>query len=197
MTQEIKEAYRKIIERNWKGSRDMIDYCMSTAQEVVPVGSGFFVIKKPRIETSFCFGHGYCGRSTQEDEQWAYDMEHKAATDGSYFFNENMKTLKEKIKFFSKFEPYETILYKVHNNSEVSLCKTKSPIQTENGKWQAVNDKDCFNRRLEYDGILPENERIEVLEAYKRVAASFEKRLKTYLKKYGTSKLRTWTYLRD
>lgn len=195
MTQEVKEAYKKIIERNWKGSQDMIDYCMSTAQEVVPVGSGFFVIKKPRIETSFCFGHGYCGRSTQEDEQWAYDMEHKAATDGSYFFNENMKKLNDKIKFFSEFELYETILYKVHDNSEVSLCKTKSPIQTENGKWQAVND--WYYSRLEYDNILSENERIEILEAYKRVAASFEKRLKTYLKKYGTSKLRTWTYLRD
>ena len=37
----------------------------------------------------------------------------------------------------------------------------------------------------------------EILEVYKKQKENFTKRLNTYLKKYGLSKLHTWTYLID
>ena len=37
----------------------------------------------------------------------------------------------------------------------------------------------------------------EILEVYKKQKENFMKRLNTYLKKYGLSKLHTWTYLVD
>ena len=36
-----------------------------------------------------------------------------------------------------------------------------------------------------------------IREAFETEIAKFEKRLDAYLKKYGTSKLRTWTYWQD
>ena len=37
----------------------------------------------------------------------------------------------------------------------------------------------------------------EILDVYKKQKENFTKRLNTYLKKYGLSKLHTWTYLVD
>ena len=36
-----------------------------------------------------------------------------------------------------------------------------------------------------------------IIEVYKQQIENFKKRLNTYLKRYGLSKLRTWTYLVD
>lgn len=42
-----------------------------------------------------------------------------------------------------------------------------------------------------------EEQRAELIKAYEWAKAQFEKRLNTYLKKYGTSKMRCGTYWRD
>ena len=44
---------------------------------------------------------------------------------------------------------------------------------------------------------LTKDERDEVAGALEYVRANFQKRLETYLKKYGVSKLHTWTYWAD
>ena len=38
---------------------------------------------------------------------------------------------------------------------------------------------------------------ILIIEVYKQQIENFKKRLNTYLKRYGLSKLTTWTYLVD
>ena len=61
----------------------------------------------------------------------------------------------------------------------------------------------CFVNRWELENKGQEarpltTEEIDiVIEAYKKARAAFEKRLNTYLKRYGMSKVETWTYWRD
>ena len=193
---ETRKEFEKAVAEHWKRDNRMIEYCTKKAQEVIKIGKGFFIIEKPRIETSFCFGHGYCGISTREQEQDAFDMADYAQSNGKYFFNKNMEGLRRRIKAFSELGPNSKVLYK--NNSSyytVELCKTDRPYQDKEGKWHDMTS--CYFSGDKYDGYLNQEEIKSVLEAHKRVAASFEKRLKTYLKRYGTSKLRTWTYLVD
>jgi hypothetical protein len=42
-----------------------------------------------------------------------------------------------------------------------------------------------------------DEDRLAILEGLKREREKFDKRLQTYLKRYGTSKIRTWTYWAD
>lgn len=59
-------------------------------------------------------------------------------------------------------------------------------------EWRQNNmvDGDEFQR-------LTEQDEAKYLAALEKVRADFVKRLNTYLKKYGTSKLHTWAYLSD
>ena len=45
--------------------------------------------------------------------------------------------------------------------------------------------------------MLTKEERQELVKGYEEVRKAFIKRLNTYLKRYGLSKVRTWTYLSD
>ena len=48
------------------------------------------------------------------------------------------------------------------------------------------------------EGHLATVEEIElILQAYKEAAADHEKKVRSYLKRYGTSKVNAWTYWRD
>jgi hypothetical protein len=48
------------------------------------------------------------------------------------------------------------------------------------------------------EGKVATNEEIQlILDAYKEAAQAHEKKVNTYLKKYGTSKVNSWTYWRD
>lgn len=56
--------------------------------------------------------------------------------------------------------------------------------------------------RADIDGdknyaIIDRSAALEVLECYELVKKEFEKRLETYLKKYGLAKLKVWTYCAD
>ena len=55
-----------------------------------------------------------------------------------------------------------------------------------------------FQKRMiqgeDYIRLMTEEERQTVLSAYKQIREDFEKRLNTYLKRYGLSKIDTWTY---
>ena len=45
--------------------------------------------------------------------------------------------------------------------------------------------------------VLSRDEINNITAGYEEVEKTFTKRLNTYLKRYGTSKLNVWTYLRD
>jgi hypothetical protein len=69
MTEEQKilhERLRTEQTKRWH-NQEMIDYCVNDCEYVVPLeNGGILEINKPRIETRFCFGYGYCGMSTEK-----------------------------------------------------------------------------------------------------------------------------------
>ena len=58
------------------------------------------------------------------------------------------------------------------------------------------NNKYGQQRGIEYQ-IANDTDKTAILDALKRERSKFEKRLKAYLKRYGTSKLKVWSYWRD
>jgi hypothetical protein len=135
----------------------------------VELPEGFFVIKKESIETRFCFS----------DEGAAYEY-YKTLDKGdnlkNHFLRNNTKLFIEQIEMLEKAEPYD-------------------PVRIE------CNKKNVHFSWLEYD---TENTRFLTSEETKQIKAALEyaldlhkKRLETYLKKYGTSKIYTWSYWVD
>ena len=184
---ELKEVYRNCVEDIWS-DKGMIDYSMKNIGYIVEFSNGNIAeIEKPTIKKDFCFSHGYCGVSTDEDEERANRCVEIASSDENYFYNENMKEL------------YETIenLEKSKQRDNIYMCQAYCG-QSEDNILRAYTCKNMYNEHKlnEEDKLSPEDiDRI--IEGYREVIKNFDKRLKTYLKKYGLSKVKAWSYLSD
>lgn len=194
---ELKAVYMELIKKCWE-SPEMIGYFDKECGYVVALDDGdLTVIDKPRIETSFCFGHGYCGVTTEEDENRANNMAHVAATDQNYFIRENLKDIDRYISLLKGEGDYKVVFHKhLKYSGQESGDKLKGVgydrwsmvcDDMPTGEWHGM--KDC--------AVLSDNEIQALIEGYEEVRKAFEKRLKTYLKRYGLSKVRTWSYLSD
>lgn len=193
---ELTERYMSIICADvWK-DQHMQEYARKSLGYVVELANGDITdIDKPRIETSFCFGFGMYGIDPNgEGQERASKMEHHARTDQTYFINENLKDINsmiEALKDSDKYTFYKYLHYYGQPDGSklkaVSYCRYFDRVEHNPGRWS-----NC--RELEE---LTEEERAALLAGYEEVKKAFVKRLNTYLKRYGLSKLNTWTYLVD
>lgn len=163
----------------WK--KEFLDTQCNTPSDVKYYGSGivgaikfgehFMLIDKPRIENKFCF----------HDEGPDYEFYKTLCADDKkmqqYFVDENESEFTNKIE------------------------------RIEKGDEVRIKDGDYRNQCYLYIGghyydnvegrIATEEEKALILEGLKFGLAQFRKRLESYLKKYGLSKLHTWTYWAD
>lgn len=199
----------------WQDSEKWLEYYKKDTAYLIELESGEIIsIEKPRIETRFCFGYGQNGVSTEEDYERAENMAEYANREQSYFLKENLKGLKEQIaelkgektKYGYEYDAYryKAYYYDDGRNGKTTIAKVKN-----------YSDSDIINWADRYNGInvsdltvdecaekmhykkLTEADTEKYLYYLEKTLADFEKRLNTYLKKYGTSKLTCWSYLVD
>ena len=102
MTEKEKEIIKKHYENSY-----WLDYYLKKFDSVIDIdGKYYWGIDKPNIETSFCFGYGYCGISTEEEDKRASDMAMMARTDEQYFLNENMVKMEDLKKSVEKAKTF-------------------------------------------------------------------------------------------
>ena len=99
-----------------------------------------------------------------------------------YFIEENTKDLKRAIKEISE---HSVCIAPYYRDSEIYYWNYLYSYE----KLEDVN--------IEKALLINDEEKQKLLDAYKRALEKKEKRVNTYLKKYGLSKLNTWTYLVD
>lgn len=179
---KMREEYREMQTKYWHGNKRMIDYCVNKAARFVRLASGhLLVIDKPRIETRFCFGYSD-SRFDTEDYDRANEMAYHARTNEDYFKGENLKQLREVVDTlqgkgrFGHNVAY--IWYGDGGQTALHFCR----------RWELIE------KGLEELG---EQDRQTIIAAYEIEIAAFEKRLNTYLKRYGMSKVHTWSYWQD
>ena len=146
-------------------------------------------IVKPSIETKFCFGYSDSPINT-DDYDRANDMAHHAKNDPEYFLQKNREGLLDIIKRLSdgNYDFFvRTKYYNSPEDSRVKFVECKTPYEI-----MCMNPQDMSKYKR-----LSCNDRNNLVKAYQIVLADFEKRLSTYLKKYGMSRIKTWTYWRD
>ena len=100
----------------------------------------------------------------------------------AYFLRENLRELDEEIDLLKKEDEPMYVVCGEYRNSRVSI-KGWRGIQY---LWSGTTKRE-----------MTATERSQILAAKTFVRDAFEKRLQTYLKRYGTAKLHTWTYWAD
>lgn len=186
---ELKELYLNILKQNPKNNTSWLKYYMNKIGYIVELeDKNLYIIEKPRIKTEFCFGeHGY-------DYDDASKAAETAATSEKYFISVNMKNLEDEIKQVKKWPEtnydYTKKMYLLPHNEEYEGRKTMyTRLLTD---YDGAKDKDTAQGRP-----VSKKDRYAIIGGYQEVQKRFLTRLKTYLKKYGMSKIHTWTYWAD
>ncbi len=142
----------------------------------VKIDEAYYLIEKLKIENRFCF----------HDEGPDYDFYCSLIKDEKkleqYFISENENEFTKKIKYMKKSE-----LFFVTNKEcrQIYLCGCEMDAQ----RFYA-------GPNFEYHRITDE-ERKAIIDGLEYGLSELRKRLNTYLKRYGTSKIHTWTYWAD
>lgn len=185
---ELKKRYAEILAADvWRNDQKMVDYCVKKASYIVELENGDIVaIEKPSIQKNFCFGYSD-SRYDNEDYNRAQNMADHARSNVEYFIEQNMKGINEEINSLEgKGSPRWAYRIAIPYSG-----------QPKDSKLKAIWPLDMWDERNEKLPLLEGENLQRVIEGYKAVRVEFEKRLQSYLKRYGLSKVNSWSYWQD
>ena len=178
-----KEAYLAILARDvYPKSARMVEHERKQIARIVILESGGMVaIDKPRMETHFCFGYRDSAVDSTDYDR-ANAMAEHAAKSEEYFLAKNMQKIEHKLA-----ELQEPGIY-----SRNTYCATPAGHVLRTLAWP-------YRDEPLPPGAQPitEKDRAALIEAWQIVGADFRRRLDTYLKRYGLSKIHSWSYWLD
>lgn len=189
------EEYKQRVLKAENGDQHWLDYYMKDTSNLMMTDCGIILtFGKKSIKVDFCwhdegpdYEHYKQVHSTEENLR-------------NYFLRENLRQYDEKIEELTSRKdrwgnPVIGVIYESRTWG--------------NGAWKHWGIADSIRLMSDYDfkceqndnrvsvRQLTENDMQKALAILKDERAKFEKRLNTYLKRYGTSKLHTWTYWAD
>ncbi|MBQ1503016.1 MAG: hypothetical protein IIZ35_03345, partial [Clostridia bacterium] len=199
-----KAMLRREFSKIWDTER-MIDYCVNKTAAVAVLPNGDIItVDKQSIEKNFCFGEsGY-------DYDDAMHAAAHARTSQEYFKRENMKCFNEVVRSLGDLlagnsNYYVFIRRKAYSGQSddchlatfewlrltevLDACGGSAFLEELPGK--EITARGCPGR------IATEEELKIILDAYTDARNAHEKRVDVYLKKYGLSKVHSWTYWRE
>jgi hypothetical protein len=199
------EDYMAEWQKVWPGDERMLDYERKKFSYAVRLeNGGILYFEKPSIKTEFCFGYSSCGQGPEYDEA---NEECRAANSENYFLQANLGSMDEEIKALEcncRYDWEKGEGSRAYDGMTWYLVRQEYCNQTEQlnlyefhayREWD-IKDKPWIFKEGNYIKM-SDADRMTILEAMRHERNKFEKRLRTYLKRYGTSKLRTWTYWLD
>lgn len=185
--EEAKAEYVKV----WKDDEKMVKFCQGEISNAVKLSDGrIVVVKKQKLETSFCFGYSTCGQGAEYEE--ANEAAHVANTSEDYFREQNLKEFDNKIALLKtdKEESWYMDAYlSQSNHSGCGLINIHKVV--------GLRRYDFEEQRHGTYVEITEDDRQLIIAMYEEEKEKMSKRIDTYLKRYGLSKLHVWTYWRD
>lgn len=189
---KLKELYRKGIEEIWTKDSSMVDWEMKQITFIVPICGGKYMIEltKPHIETDFWFGESDCGQGPSHDEN-RKTMNTVEFMLEDYFMEHNLSSIDNTIEKLK-----DIIAGKSEMKAQHYVHYYRSPENTPIHGFNFWHP--YYGSSVSSEGWDLEKEDVKlILEAYKLQREKFEKRLNTYLKKYGTKTMRVSSYWMD
>lgn len=192
MQSVYKAIYAEGIKESWKDEH-MQEYCIKCNCLFVPFRANTIIVglEKPYIQKDFWFGYSDFGQGPTFDEcNNAEDNARRNAID--YFMKSNLKPIDNDIKKITELiENKNFSYYNYYFNKHYYSESETNPVSTivYFDKWQ---DREKYEKNF-----LTAEELKLYLEALKEYRNMFIKRLNTYLKRFGVSKLHFGTYWMD
>lgn len=186
------EEFKKRVLKAEDNSQDWLNYWLKGTSELMMADCGVILrFEKEKIKVDFCW----------HDEGPDYEEYKRLHSDDEamreYFINANLREYDEQIEGLTSRknrwgEPQVIVLYERDTCSH-GKCGwgTGFRMMSKCQFQQEQNDSRCTVHQL------TENDIVKALALVKSERAKMEKRLQTYLKRYGISKLHTWTYWAD
>lgn len=202
--EEIREFW--INEGETNEGLKMLDYYCKNYPLAVRLNDGRIIFcERERIETYFCFGYGYNGMYDEESYDRATDAQRAARNDENYFISENMAGIRAKVaRAKGKEHPGYGVggseyCYTLQREREGSKVVELYFFDVSKETLKGMDFCQHHLTPAQIDRLQPVEgeDRKRVIKLYETEEANRFKRVQTYLKKYGLSKLRTWTYQRD
>lgn len=192
---QIKEKYMEIIRTEvWPNSPHMQTFEEKQFYYGVELANGdIYVIEKPSIKKDFCFGYGMYGADLNNDQKRADAVAQKVRESQEYFIKENLSEINQKIEMLmsSHHVAYKYLNYTGQQSGSklkaYTVCHLCDGPEYNPVRWTNLIDVER----------LTDEEINALIDGYGVVKGMFTKRLNTYLKRYGLTKLNVWTYLRD
>lgn len=184
---EIEAEYRKV----WGNDERMVKFCVGEVSGAVRLSNGGIAyVEKQKLDTSFCFGYSTCGQGAEYDE--ASKACHHASTSEDYFREQNTADLQRMIDMLNgKDDSYGYHLYLQQKSS----CSC-GPINMYELVLLRHWDYEDHKEEYRYSELNDEDRKV-LIALYEDELAKMNKRITSYLKRYGLSKVRTWTYWVD
>lgn len=203
-----KEVLRNEYLKVWHNDKHMTDYCTNKTfnYAVLPDGS-IIPIEKEGIQTRFCFGEsGFDYDDAAAAAAYARKSEDYFMAENMKHFNSWLDDLKKALEIDGGYPDYVCMIHYRPYTAQPDNCKIASVTFTRlctvldmNGGSAAANELpgkyfDSYGMTVK----VATAEEIKILiEKYTEAAAAHEKKIKSYLKRYGLSKVYSWTYWRD
>lgn len=161
-------------------------YYLNRIADVVKMDEQHYItFEKPRMEKEFCWGYGSQGLTYEEASELCKSFNEDD------FRSENLDRAKSK---------YESVLNRLDENIRLAQEYNTSTLPVYGAEIMYIA-KDNIDPQKDTDITLSKEDSERVKELVKdctqRILDKFEKQINTYLKKYGLSKIRKWTYWAD
>ena len=181
----LKEEFAKI----WENSKEMQDYGLKkTSNCVLTSFGGLVAFDKPKIETKFCFGYSDCGQGQSFDEA----NQQKANFGEKQFLRNNLADMREVLNLFEGKKEYPD-----QNTKYLYFARRYSDSNIFSMVFLYDDAPNAMAWRFNGLEKATEEDFQKCYATQKQEYEKFEKRLKSYLKRYGTEKIQTWTYWAD
>lgn len=197
----------------WGKDSKMTKYCVSKTSNYAVLPDGKIItIDKQGIETRFCFGEsGYDYDDAQAAAAHARKSEEYFKSENMKSFNEWVDDLQEAITFLKendlgKFAAVigEKNYYRQPDGCKlayISFIRWYEVIDALEAAGESTIISEMPGKTINYRGQLVRLATIDelniILDAYKQARTEHEKKVNSYLKRYGLTKVHSWTYWRD
>ena len=185
---ELKEMYQDELELVWNGDQRMINHCLKKSTGYIMVKGKIIPFEKPSVKTEFYYPeHGYDYDEVQntisdlsEDEQ--YFIQQNIRESDVYRLIEQLKSAK------SDDNQHYVTVREQYEDSDIGYIKYNTPSTLYRGddQYDPTTDKKLDDETID-----------ALIEKGEKELEKFDKRLKTYLKRYGLSKVRHSSYWAD
>lgn len=178
----IKQMYLNEIKKAWGNDNRMMLYFDKNLSDAYLLPSGAILFfEKMKIEKDFCFG--YSDSAYNDDEYREANERVSNARTEDYLYNQNMRNFDE--KYTPERKKIVLLFSQYYGAPRLNICEVTGVYSTLKQAW-GENYEEISEQDIPMVKAAIESER-----------GKFERKLNAYIKRYGATKVRAWSYWRD